>query len=59
MLFLRLDFLFVLADLLSDRLLLCRYAACVVAMLPDVGHNQCAQQFEELQKCVRQNLLKR
>jgi hypothetical protein len=37
----------------------CRYAACVAAMLPDVRHNQCAEQFLQLQHCVRLSLRKR
>ncbi len=36
-----------------------RYAACVAAMLPDVRHNQCAEQFLQLQRCVRNTLRKR
>ena len=36
-----------------------RYATCVTGLLPDVGHNQCAQQFSELKKCVQSSLRKR
>jgi hypothetical protein len=36
-----------------------RYAACVAALLPDVRHSQCSQQFAELKKCVRLSMRKR